>query len=331
MVKIAIAGGSGNVASEVISVLVATRKHEIFVLSRKATEKYIEGVTWIKADYNSVEKLAQVLEGVHTLLSFVIEQDGTESPIQKRLITAAVQAGVKRFAPSEWATSTTEYLPWYSYKAEIRRYLAELNKNKKVCFQPGVNSLASIDLKQVLEYTLFQPGLFANYLTRPYKTSTYLHQMETPIDFEKRRAILLEGDDDGIITLTTVQDFAAIVAHAIEYDGEWPTVSGIRGSILSVRELIALGEKIRGPFNIERIKAADFEAGTWETSWIPRVDHPSIPPEQVEFFSKLGVAGITRAISSGAFAVSDEWNKLVPEYEFTRVEPFLEGVWDGKP
>jgi hypothetical protein len=69
---------------------------------------------------------------VHTLLSFVTEQEGAESPIQKRLITAAVQAGVKRFAPSEWATSTTQHLPWYAYKAEIRRYLAELNKDKKV-------------------------------------------------------------------------------------------------------------------------------------------------------------------------------------------------------
>jgi hypothetical protein len=89
-------------------------------------------VTWIKPDYDSVDQLTESLQGVHTLLSFVTEQDGSESPIQKRLITAAVQAGVKRFAPSEWATSTTEHLPWYAYKAEIRRYLIELNKDKKV-------------------------------------------------------------------------------------------------------------------------------------------------------------------------------------------------------
>ncbi|CEN61260.1 hypothetical protein ASPCAL07922 [Aspergillus calidoustus] len=316
MVKIAIAGGSGNVASEIIDVLVATKKHEILIFSRKDAPagKPVEGVTWIKPDYDSVEQLTQTLQGVHTLLSFVTEQEGAESPIQKRLITAAVQAGVKRFAPSEWATSTTQHLPWYAYKAEIRRYLTELNKDKKV-----------------LEYTLFQPGLFANYFTRPYKSSTYIHQIETPIDFEKRRAILVEDGDEGVITLTTVQDFAAVVARAIEYEGEWPVVSGIRGTTLSVRELIALGEKLRGPFKIERVKASDFEAGTWETSWIPRVDHPSIPPEQVDVFSKLGVAGITLAISAGAFAVSDEWNRLLPDYEFTALEPFLRGFWEGKP
>jgi hypothetical protein len=49
-----------------------------------------------------------------------------------------------------------------------------------------------------------------------------------------------------VITLTTVQDFAAVVARAIEYEGEWPVVSGIRGTTLSVGELVALGEKLRG-------------------------------------------------------------------------------------
>ncbi|KAJ0412961.1 NAD(P)-binding protein [Aspergillus carlsbadensis] len=315
MVKIAIAGGSGNVASEIIDVLVATKKHEILILSRKdAPKEPAEGITWIKPNYDSVEQLTETLQGVHTLLSFVTEQEGAESPIQKRLIAAAVQAGVKRFAPSEWATATTQNLPWYAYKAEIRRYLAELNKDEKV-----------------LEYTLFQPGLFSNYFTRPYKSSTHIHEIEGPIDFENRRAILVEDGDEGVITTTTVQDVAAVAARAIDYEGEWPVVSGIRGTSLPVRELVALGEKLRGPFKIERVKASDFEAGTWETSWIPRVDHPSIPPEQVDVFSKLGVAGISLGISAGAFAVSDEWNRLLPDFEFTQLEPFLRGVWEGKP
>ncbi|KAL2798999.1 hypothetical protein BJX66DRAFT_322497 [Aspergillus keveii] len=330
MVKIAIAGGSGNVASEIIDVLVATKKHEIIILSRKdaPSRNPTEGVTWIKPDYDSVDQLTETLQGVDTLLSFVTEQEGSESPIQKRLITAAVQAGVKRFAPSEWATSTTEHLPWYAYKAEIRRYLVELNKDKKV-----------------LEYTLFQPGLFANYFTRPYKSSTYIHQIETPIDFEKRRAILVEGGDEGVITLTTVQDFAAVVARAIEYEGEWPVVSGIRGTTLSVGELVALGEKLRGPFKIERVKASDFEAGTWETSWIPRVDHPSIPPEQVDFFSKLGKSPQRNAELLGVQAAQTCIGQELPDERplassaeaqelkarLHRLEAFLEQSISGAP
>jgi hypothetical protein len=37
MVKIALAGGSGDVASEIIEVLVATKKHDIVILSRNVS------------------------------------------------------------------------------------------------------------------------------------------------------------------------------------------------------------------------------------------------------------------------------------------------------
>lgn len=60
------------------------------------------GITWAKTDYKDKEQLAQILQGTHTLLSFI--GDEPTAPVQKNLIDAAVQAGVKRFAPSEWAS-----------------------------------------------------------------------------------------------------------------------------------------------------------------------------------------------------------------------------------
>jgi hypothetical protein len=63
-----------------------------------------------------------------------------------------------------------------------------------------------------------------------------------------------------VITLTTVQDFAAVVARAIEYEGEWPVVSGIRGTTLSVGELVALGEKMRGTYTLPSIYALGNES-----------------------------------------------------------------------
>ena len=70
--------------------------------------------------------------------------------------------------------------------------------------------------------------------------------MELPWDFNNRRALLLEGGDSGIMTLTTVQDLANVVAEAIEFEGEWPAMGGIRGTDISIGRLIALGEQIRG-------------------------------------------------------------------------------------
>jgi hypothetical protein len=68
------------------------------------------------------------------------------------------------------------------------------------------------------------------------------------IDFNKRRALTLDGGDDDRITLTTVQDLANVVALAVEYEGEWPVVGGMKGTEISIGELLALGEKVRGTF-----------------------------------------------------------------------------------
>lgn len=61
---------------------------------------------------------------------------------------------------------------------------------------------------------------------------------------------MLDGGEDDRITLTTVQDLANIVARAIDYEGKWPVVGGIKGTELSIGQLLALGEKVRGMFPV---------------------------------------------------------------------------------
>lgn len=78
------------------------------------------------------------------------------------------------------------------------------------------------------------------------------------------------------------------------------------------------------------MKAEDLEAGTWETSWTPTVEHPSIPPEQAAVASKYMTSRILLAVNAGSYAVSDEWNSLLPDFEFTPVEKFLTEAWKGK-
>lgn len=70
--------------------------------------------------------------------------------------------------------------------------------------------------------------------------------MQTPFDFDEGRFIMIDGSDDDRITLTTVQDLAQVVARAVEYEGKWPVVGGISGVELSMKQIIELGEKIRG-------------------------------------------------------------------------------------
>lgn len=61
------------------------------------------GTEWRKIDYEDVAQLADALKGVHTVLSFIAGAGDSAYLPQKVLIDASIQAGVKRFAPSEWA------------------------------------------------------------------------------------------------------------------------------------------------------------------------------------------------------------------------------------
>jgi hypothetical protein len=46
--------------------------------------------------------------------------------------------------------------------------------------------------------------------------------------------------------------------------------------------------------------------------------------------AKTFVSGILLAVKAGAFDGSDEWNQLLPDYEFESAEKFLGKVWEGK-
>jgi hypothetical protein len=87
--------------------------------------------------------------------------------------------------------------------------------------------------------------MFMDYFVSPYKSSKHIHPFQTQIDFNNRRAIVLEGSENARISLISSQDFCAVVAAAIEYHGEWPVIGGIRGNELTIGELLAIGERIR--------------------------------------------------------------------------------------
>ncbi|KFY23910.1 hypothetical protein V493_05564 [Pseudogymnoascus sp. VKM F-4281 (FW-2241)] len=312
MVKIAVAGGTGQVAQEIIDALVATKKHDITILSRNApTTNSESGVKYRTVNYDDKAELAEALCGIHTVLSFtqLVSSSGNNS--QKNLIDASIMAKVKRFAPSEWGSADIKDIPFWAGKEEIREYLREVNEDG-----------------QVLEYCLFQPGLFLNYLAFPYKTAKHVVPLNTMFDFENRRAIIVEGHDF-FMTFTTVQDLAGIVAEAVDYNGQWPIAGGIRGNRVSVSQILKIGEKVRGgPCAIETVKLEDLEAGNLKTSWALATSHPSVPEDQAADLLKSVLIGTLLSGSKGAWDVSDEFNQILPDYRFTQIEEFLAKAWE---
>jgi hypothetical protein len=84
------------------------------------------------------------------------------------------------------------------------------------------------------------------YLASPHKTAKYVTPLDTFVDFQNRRAVVVEGHEDAILTLTAAHDIAGVVAAAVDLETEWPEVGGIRGNRVTVSQIIRLGEKIRG-------------------------------------------------------------------------------------
>ncbi|UPX20658.1 uncharacterized protein EKO05_0010884 [Ascochyta rabiei] len=318
MVKIAIAGGAGSVAREIIDALVATQKHNILVLTRRdvPASDTASGVTYAKTDYSSTDELVSLFKGTHTVLSFLAAHLGQAeaAAAQKKLIDASISAGVTRFAPSEWFSTKLDHMSWFSWKGETRQYLQEINKDNKV-----------------LEYSLFQPGMFTDYLSRPYMTAKHVQSLETPFDFQNRRMLIREGGEGDVLSFTTVKDLASVVTKAVEYEGVWPVIGGIRGSILSIDQLIELGQNIRGAeFDVTRISTEGLEAGDWTSSWVPILHHPTLHPDHVEAVSKVFITGLLLAAKEGAIDTSDEWNKLLPDHESETAEKIWKAAFDGK-
>jgi hypothetical protein len=85
-----------------------------------------------------------------------------------------------------------------------------------------------------------------DYLASPYQTSKHIAPLDTIFDYENCRAIVIDGHEDVTITLTSAADASAIIAKAVDYEGEWPEVSGIQGNRATLSQIIKIGEKIRG-------------------------------------------------------------------------------------
>lgn len=75
---------------------------------KPAPENSAPGLTWSVVDYDNKLGLSEALSGIHTLLSFVQPLADPEGRVQKTLVDAAVLAGVKRFAPSEYGRQGPE-------------------------------------------------------------------------------------------------------------------------------------------------------------------------------------------------------------------------------
>ncbi|KAH7371509.1 NmrA-like family protein-like protein [Pyrenochaeta sp. MPI-SDFR-AT-0127] len=317
MVKVAVAGGTGNVATNILRAAIASGKHEITIFTRSHPSQLTLGVSsYKKVDYQDRTSLTQALAGFDVCLSFLVVHTDIDCVAQKNLIHACIDAGVRRFAPSEWGIKNNSGCPPYANKDEIARYLSDLKEQGKL---------------GGLEYCLFQPSIFMDYFAHPYPLSPDLITWPFFLDFESRRAIILD-DGNAPLVITAIADDAEILLRALDDPRPWPSIGGIRGCRTTVNELFALGKKIRGgDWTVEYVKGEDIEKGVLTSTWIPRMSHPVIPVESREAFSEQFIIMFFQGIRNGSWDVSDEFNQRYPDYNFISAEEYLSKAWKGKP
>lgn len=306
MVKVALAGATGGFGRAVLRVFLNTpHGHELMVLSRNANPALsAAGVDVRAVDYASVESMTAALSGVHTVLSFIGGQDASVMETsQLSLLEAAKAAGVKRFAPSEYATSTNEGIDGYIFKERVW------------------NAVKVSDL----EYTKFSCGVFLNILgTGTPKNPSAGSEFKTgeeealgglrPWDFiinKKAGTADVPGDGNAKLALTDTADVGRFVLAALDLE-KWPEELGMTGDSKSFNELIALVEQAQQRRFLIKYNSVE------EMQDQIRQD------EATRFYNQVRIQ-----IAKGYFMVPNSLNKAFPSINPMTAEQYVEKWWGG--
>ena len=295
MVKVAIAGATGALGSTILSAILDTRKHEVVVLSRNPNPALsAKGLQVRPVSYTDHSSLTAALQGIHTVLSLIagIDRDAMRGS-QLAIIAAAKEAGVKRFAPSEFAIR--DYRDWDFYAGKIPVWEATKASG--------------------MECAQFTCGIFMNYLgTGTPKEGIDALGGLRPLNFvidTKAGTADLPGDGNAKLTFTRLQDVGRFVAAALDLD-KWEEEMGMVGSTMSYREVVSAIEKVT------KRKMLVKENSEEMLKEIIKED------AKTRFFNQVRLS-----IAQGKVEVQPKLNKLAPDIQPWTVEEFLEECWGG--
>ncbi|KAK3373451.1 hypothetical protein B0T24DRAFT_261357 [Lasiosphaeria ovina] len=254
MMRIAIAGGGG--LAYVLAGQITLGANAVLVISQHAHPEFEQdfpGCQVAQVDFSNVDELRYTLLGVDLLISTI---SGSQ---QLDLIDAARQARVRLFVPSEFEGDVEhrpadDPLDRHSHAArDLLDHWAQSTTNN-------------------MRYTIFSCGIFMERFA-PGGLEQYRmgagSGLQTPNDYlinvGEATGEIVEGAASGRparVSLTSVYDLARFVAAAIEVGpANWPREYRIRGDSLTVRDILATCEAVRGiPFSAVSRSYQDVEA-----------------------------------------------------------------------
>ncbi|KAL6408103.1 uncharacterized protein AUP68_08476 [Ilyonectria robusta] len=301
MPTLALAGGtSPSLGRAIVTAVFADQKlfpWNLVILSRsshapawlRAVDQEARRHTIRVVDYSSLKSLTNALNGVHTLVSVTSAADGTQAQTQINLLHAAVKAGCKRFAPSQWSFGPRGWAEVGSLQWINQGVLDECIKHRGE-----------------IEFANFNQGSFMNYIghgiypipepTSDETTTTTLIGLQNgggykPGEDEACQGLHRQGPladqsgaflvglkngiaelpikDDGQwprITFTAMRDIGRFVAASLNLP-KWEEEMTMVGDTLTMGELLAHAEAITGKkFKVDVLKRRDLEERLANTS-----------------------------------------------------------------
>ncbi|PPB48673.1 NmrA family protein [Arthrobacter pityocampae] len=223
MTTVLIAGGTGDLGRRVVRELLATTPDtSVRVLTRPGSgtaERLYAGQKRVEireAAYTDRAGLAAALSGADVVVSAVSGARAVILDTQRALLSAAVEAGVRRFIPSDYSADYRRITPGSNRNFELRRTFA-----------------ADLDAAP-LRVTSVLNGAFADMLTG-----------QAPMILFKRHKVLYWSSPDQSLDFTTKDDVARTVAR-VALDDAAPRVVEIAGDRVTARDIARIMTELTG-------------------------------------------------------------------------------------
>ncbi|QZQ54138.1 NmrA family NAD(P)-binding protein [Curtobacterium sp. TC1] len=222
-----VAGATGDLGGRIVHELlqhdtrvrVLTRPSSDAVQRRFADDDRIDVVT---ADYSDATALSAALAGVDVVVSAV---SGTRAVIvdaQRAMLDAAVEAGVPRFIPSDYAADYRSITPGSNRNFELRREFA-----------------AALDAAPIRATSVLN-GAFTDMLTG-----------QAPLILFDRQRVLYWSSADQVLDFTTKDDVARVTA-LVALDADAPRVVEVAGDRVTARSIADTMSRLTGtPFRLQ--------------------------------------------------------------------------------
>jgi hypothetical protein len=218
---ILVAGATGNLGSKIVNALLKKGADVRVIVRLETDNKKIQtlktlGATVFQVDMSNQSEIAKVCKDVSCVVSALSGLEETIIDTQLLLVTAAVEAGVARFIPSDYSTDFTNLIPGQNRNLDLRREF-----HRKIENYP-------------IKITSIFNGPFMDLITG-----------DMPLILFKIKRILYWGKPSIKMDFTTTYNVAEYTANAA-LDNSTPRYLKIAGDVVTATEVKNIVTEITG-------------------------------------------------------------------------------------